>query len=436
MATIDFSVCPAQTRAFLAFKPGNTIALAWGRGVGKSWFIRHLAYLLVAEHDATRGVRIVFLTPTLKQFKRNHGNLLLNELDEHGAWGHLRGVVNRTDWTTRFPGGSTITVVSAQNSEDNRGLRCDAVFIDEADSIDESIYDFVVAPWLSEPRSLRQVVIGGTPLRGRYGLLWKAFSVWPKGDGEHDPQPNHYGFHATGYDTTTVSHAYMDAVRRKTRPERFAREWLCSFDAGEGLVYPMFDPEFHVRHVPPRDAISEYIVGIDYGFNDPTAIVVVAVVGSGRDAVCHVADERFLVGATASEIAAVAANLESAYPGARWYADHSPMITKTLRQEAGIRIQPAEKGKDSIEQGVQFVSDALWVRELEDGDRFCQLYVSPTCKRTIDEFGLYRRRRDPRNQDRVLDDIDRNGGNDHFMDALRYALMSHFGVRNNALTKG
>ena len=441
--TLDFSVCKAQIDAFRHFEPGNTLALAWGRGVGKSWFIRQLMYLLVARHDGKRiggrqlpGVRIVVLVPTLKQFKRNHGNLLLGELDRSGSWGFLGATINRTDWSVRFPGGSSITVVSAQNSEDNRGIRCDAVFIDEADSIDESIYDFVVAPWLSEPHSLRHVVICGTPMRGRYGLLWKAFHVWPKGDAENQPQPHHYGFHATGYDTTTVSREYMDAVRAKTRPDRFAREWLCSFDAGEGLVYPMFDIEFHVRRPPPVEMFNEYIVGIDYGFNDPTAIVVIGVAGHGRDAICHVVHERYLVNKTASEIADVARDIECSWPGARWYADHSPMTTKTLKDEAGVKIQPAAKGKDSVEEGVAFVSDALWIREDESDNRWSQLYISPECKRTIDEFGRYRRKRDPHNTDRVLDDIDSHSGNDHFMDAIRYALVTHFGGRRGGIRDG
>lgn len=441
MTPVDFSICQAQSDAFRAFKPGNTLALAWGRGVGKSWFIRQLAYLLVAEHDAkkrgsTSGVRVVFLTPTLKQFKRNHGNLLQNELDKSGAWGHLGGALNRTDWSVRFPGGSTFTVVSAQNSEDNRGIRCDAVFIDEADSIDESVFDFVVAPWLSEPHSLRQVVIGGTPMRGRYGLLWRAFSTWPKGDSEHDPQPDHYGFHATGYDTSAVSQKYMEAIKRKTRPERFAREWLCSFDAGEGLVYPMFDVEFHVRRRPPVEFFDEYVIGVDYGFNDPTAIVVIGIVGRGNDYICHVIEERYITNSTASEIAERSADLEQSYPQARWYADHNPMATKTLKQEIGVRIQAAEKGPGSIEQGVQFVSDLLWVREDEEGERRAQLFVSPECKHTIDEFGRYRRRRDPHNTDRVLDDIEKNGGSDHFMDAIRYALMSHINGKRATITRG
>ena len=40
-----------QADAFEAVKPGQTIGIGWGRGSGKSWFLRLLWYLMVAEWD-------------------------------------------------------------------------------------------------------------------------------------------------------------------------------------------------------------------------------------------------------------------------------------------------------------------------------------------------------------------------------------------------
>ena len=92
-----------------------------------------------------------------------------------------------------------------------------------------------------------------------------------------------------------------------------------------------------------------------------------------------------------------------------------------------MRLYEADKsGKGNVETGVAFVADALFVRSDEEGRRWSQLYIDPSCKHTIEEFGLYRRKRDPRDHERVIDEID-SSKNDHAMDSLRYAMYSHFG---------
>jgi phage terminase large subunit len=70
------------------------------------------------------------------------------------------------------------------------------------------------------------------------------------------------------------------------------------------------------------------------------------------------------------------------------------------------------------------VADRLFLRE----GTGARLYVAPRCKNTIREFGAYRRRKDPRSsgEDPVFVD-DFAPGNDHAMDALRYAIFNYFG---------
>jgi hypothetical protein len=395
-----------------------------------------MMWLLVAKWDHVvrrneslnktyRGVRIAFVMPTLAQFKRiGHAQAFLSDLAPNGEWGMLGGEVNRTDWQINFPGGSTIQVVSADNIDNNRGLRRDVVVVDEADDVDISAFESVMGPWFTEPVSLRQILVTGTPRRGRFGLLWRAFRIWPHGDVEHAPIKGAYSFHATGYDCPAiVSREQLDMERLNISPDRFAREYLCDFDSGEGLVYPFFDVGFHVRRPPGLSLFHSYIVGVDYGFNDPSVFLVIGIAGSGRDTVCHVLREWYMVGKSATELAAVAREVNTLFPGAKWYADHDPTNTKTIRDDAHVDIVEAIKGK--VEDGVSFVADAIFVREDENGRRWSQFYVDPSCKHTIEEFGLYRRKRDPQNKERILDDID-SSRNDHCLDAARYALVSHF----------
>jgi hypothetical protein len=165
-----------QSRVMRAVKPGRTVTLAFGRGVGKSWFVRRLCYLLVSQWEhkerwtpdgPMRGIRIVFLLPTFKQFKDVHSRAMLNELS--GAFAMLGAKVDGTTYTVTFPGGSSIQVfpASEHGGQRARGIRADVVLLDEADDIDGSVFDGVVTPWFTEPWSLKIKIASGTPKRGR-----------------------------------------------------------------------------------------------------------------------------------------------------------------------------------------------------------------------------------------------------------------------------
>jgi hypothetical protein len=89
----------------------------------------------------------------------------------------------------------------------------------------------------------------------------------------------------------------------------------------------------------------------------------------------------------------------------------------------------AEGANNAREDGVAAVADRMAPRpdpnDKEGKRKFARLYVAPKCKELIGEIGKYRRRRDPKNPDRILDEIE--DGNDHCNDSLRYALFSRFG---------
>lgn len=444
---VDFTKCAAQTNAYRAFRPGNRVANAWGRGVGKSWFARVLMWLLVAEWEGRirtnallgksyRGVRVALVMPTLAQFKRiGHAQAILDDLSPSGDWAMLGAEINRSDWCITFPGGSTIQVVSADNINNNRGLRRDVVVVDEADDVDISAFESVIGPWFTEPVSLRQILVTGTPRRGRYGLLWKAFRVWPKGDAEHRPISNAFGFHTTGYDCPAiVSREWLDSERRNVSKDRFDREYLCNFDSGEGLVYPMFDADFHVREPDYGYPWTEILVGVDHGWNDPGVFLVAGVIGNGRDATIHCIEEVYQTAQDTTWWCDKAVDVAGRYARyrQRWYVDPSRPdriqdLKKAVRKahpQLGDRFS-MDEAINEIEAGVDALADRISVRERESGDRQARFYVSPSCENTISEFGQYRRKKDPRNEDRVLDDIvDKDN---HSMDCARYLTMTRFG---------
>jgi len=403
-----------------------TIVLPWGRGVGKSWFFRFLCWVAVARWDGKhrpgapmKGVRVLFLMPTLMQAKRVHRALMLDELS--GPWDFLGGKVNKSDWRVDFPGGSWVQFVSAENAIAGKGLRCDLIIVDECDGIDDDLYDSMAVPWHSEPHSLKQTLLGGTPERGRYGLLARQFQRCK------DNAPFHFGIHATYKDVPDyVDNAKVERDKQLMDPALFAREWGCDFDSAEGLVYPMFDQRIHVREWDNLTPFSAILVGVDHGYYDPGVFVVIGVMGSGDDARVHVLEEHYYTQRTEDFWIGMAKEVLGRYSRAHprvpmlWYPDPSQPARIQQYKAAGCRVADVD---NSIEDGISSVAKMVAVRERESGERWSRLSVTDKAKNTIAEFSKYKRKR-VANTNEIKDQAEDK--NNHAMDALRYALHNYF----------
>ena len=450
-------------------QPGHSLTLPWGRGIGKSWFERWIGwYEQVARWDGVerqtvqsktmRGVRIIHMMPTFKQCRDVHEEAARSELEGQSApWGFLGAKVDHTRWHFSFPGGSWIQWFGAREANAARGMRCDIVTVDEADDIDPGVLDAVVTPWFSEPWSLRTILICGTPRRGRYGLLYREHAAGLRGDEtraltasavaalppaerlDAEAFRTKFSFHATWRDAPeTVDPGYVEQVKATLAAQGqavvFEREWNCNFDSAEGLVYPMWEDALHVRRPDPATQWTEVLVGVDHGWEDPGVMLVWGVAGAGADATVHLLEEHYAQHQLESWWIAKAADIRKRCPTARWYGDPSrPDRLAALERGAGIRFQET---KNAIEDGVSAVADRMAPRlDPEDVDgkrRTPRLFVSPECRWFRWEVVNYRRRRDPRNADRFLDDIEDK--NNHAMDAARYCIFSRFGRPSAART--
>lgn len=464
---LDIKFNRPQFDAFSALGGRRTVFLGFGRGTGKSTFLRTVCWLRVAEWDwkwreaefPFRGIRIGWLMPSRKQFVDVHGSAIANELEPGGRFAFLGGKINRTTWEISFPGGSTLIPFPASdhNSQAARGIRADLIIADECDDIGTGVYDSVAVPWLSAPWSLGEEILAGTPTRGRHGLFFRSRELGKLGaqlrnsglsdkDALEIPQVAEiaarfqgqenqdalvlrllrgmYAFHATYKDTPeTVDPVAVAKARATTPPATFEREWLASTDAGEGLVHP-FDEAFHVREPPPLDSFREFVIGMDHGFVGPGVLLLLGIQGHGEDAVVWALDEVY--------------EAERVYP---WWNEQALAMVASLPRHATYKLWPdtSEPGrltelrnlglnvgtvdKSDKKSGIGRVAEFLFIRQADDGERWSRMYVSPKCRNTMREFGLYRRKKHP---DGTFDE-EPEDKNDHAMDALLYAIVGRFG---------
>ncbi len=485
---VDLALNYPQWRAQQAIGERRSVMLGFGRGVGKTWFIRATWWLLVAAWEGKlrqnalkpfRGVRVTCLMSTLVQFKDVHWAGIEQELAPGGEWGFLRGKLDRQRGHIVFPGGSWVKPfpAAAHSARTARGMRTDVLSADECDDIDATVYDGVAVPWLSEPWSLGIELLGGTPTRGRHGLWWRAMQSgklgeqlrtgkiaddvalelpaaqairqvfealkpeeWPA----HLPQDpeaaaievlrGYYSFHATHRDAPETVSPLAVARARATTPEAtFQREWEANPDAGEGLVYP-FDESFHVREPPPLESFSEFVVGMDHGDVDPGVLILAGIQGHGEDAVVWLLKE-FYESAIPNHIWNERAKQ---WAFARFWPDGSRQDRIRDLRGLGLNVGDVDRGPGSVLAGIARVADLLFIRTRETTgpafqpitERYARLYVAPECKYTISEFGKYRRKKLP---DGSFDEEPEDRWN-HAMDATRYLCVGRFGRMPNTRT--
>lgn len=188
---------------------------------------------------------------------------------------------------------------------------------------------------------------------------------------------------------------------KKNNPRRYRVAGLGDWGIAEGLIYENWKEQAFTIDQLPADAISTF--GLDFGYtNDPSALFCGFLSLSERR--LYVWDEMYKKGMSNKAIYNEVARM--GYAKERITADCAePKSIDELKGLGLLRIKAAKKGRDSVNNGIQ------WIQDLE-------IIVHPRCVNFLLEVGLYSWRKDKFGK--ALNDPE--GDNNHLMDAMRYAL--------------
>ena len=196
---------------------------------------------------------------------------------------------------------------------------------------------------------------------------------------------------------------------RKNDPLKYDHEYLgLSVGRAEQIV---FHGKWQEKEFETPDASelyqSRFFYGADWGFaNDPTAFIRCFIRREGAEMNLYIDYESGGVGVDMWELG----TLLSVIPEARrWqiYGDNSRPETISYMKNEGFIIDGAKKWKGSVEDGIEYIRT------------FSNIYVHPRCVETIGELKKYSYKVD-RNSQKILPII--IDQNNHYIDALRYAL--------------
>lgn len=345
----------------------------------------------------TSAGKTISILQILIHYAQTHNNELISVVSEsfpHLRRGAMRDFLNimqqhyyfkdelwsKTDYTYSFETGSKIEFFSADQPGKVRGPRRDVLYINEANNVPFEAYDQLAI------RTRKIIWLDWNPTNE----FWWYTEV------------------ATHYDHDFITLTYKDnealdqSIVTDIEAHKHNKNWWKVYGLGQlGEVEGKIYTGWKIIDDIPHEARLERR-GMDFGYsNDPTAIIDVYYYNGG-----YIFDEQiYRKGMSNKDIADYINRMDK--PQTMVIADSAEPKSIDELKMYGIVVQPAQKGPGSILQGIQYVQDQ-------------QISVT---KRSVNLLKEYRN---------YLWTTDKDGkiinkpepGNDHALDAIRYAMES------------
>ena len=305
---------------------------------------------------------------------------------------------NKSDRTIKIRGGGEIVYFGLDDPQKIGSYNLTGCAIDEAVELSADDWQMLIGRIrldVGVPNSLYAVCNPGAPshwLAERFGL---ALGYQAKDGCEV--------IHTKTTDNSFLPDDYVESLTTLggVAYRRFVMgEWCAS----DGLVYDRWD---RMIHLTEQDDVGNYIVGIDVGYRNPTALLLV---GRDRDDRIHVEREWYKTQQLEADIVAKCLDWSKRFSPEVFVVDPSAAgFIETLRSN-GLNVAAAN---NKVFEGIQSVQGRLQVQQ--DGP---SITVDPRCSNLMREFESY----EWLSGHSGLTDKPRKE-NDHAMDALRYAIV-------------
>lgn len=358
-------------------------------GTSASKTISILLYLIhLSQSDKSKKLTSV-ISESIPHLKRGAMRDFKNIMQAHHYWKDSNW--NATDSVYTFETGSQIEFFSSDNGDKLRGARRDRLFINEANNVTFDAFEQL------EVRTKDFIYLDWNPTNE----FWFYTDVKEKRD-----DVDHIIL--TYKDNEALDAEIVQSIeQRKNRTSWWQVYGLGQLGEVEGKIYR----DWQIIDALPHEARLERY-GLDFGYsNDPTSIVAIYYWNGG-----YILDElTYQKGLLNKQIADILANL----PNALVIADSAEPKSIDEIRSYGVNILPAEKGQDSVRQGIAYVQQQRIsvTKRSVNVIREYRNYLWAT-----DKFGRYLSPPEPEHQF------------SHSMDAIRYGMNSKRDTAPNQFT--
>lgn len=295
-------------------------------GTSASKTISVLLYLIDRAQTDESPKLTSIVSESFPHLKRGVMKDFLDILESHGYFNAKRW--NKTDYTYTFETGSRIEFFSADQPSKVRGPRRDRLFLNEANNVPYETFDQL------EVRTKEFIFLDWNPV----SEFWYYDHVANRTDSEH--------LVLTYRDNEALDANIVASIEQR----RDRRGWWQVYGEGQlGEVEGKIYKDWAIIDDIPHNARIECHGG-DYGYsNDPTALVAVYYYDGG-----YIWDEvAFQKGLSNKQIADILLN-QRPVP---FIPDSAEPKSNDEIKSYGVTVIPAEKGKDSVNNGIQLVQN-------------------------------------------------------------------------------
>lgn len=265
------------------------------------------------------------------------------------------------------------------------------------------------------PELFKQITITFNPWNERHWLKHRFFDELTGYDGNDQPiyaprkTPISEDGEILAITTNYLVNEWLDNAdiavferMKKNNPRRYQVAGLGNWGITDGLIYENWKEQaFDVQNVVSTGKYKS-VFGLDFGYtNDPTALFCGLI--SVEDRKLYVFDELYKTGLSNR---AIYSEIEQmGFAKERITADSAEPKSIDELKGYGLRVSAAVKGKDSINNGIQFLQDF-------------EIIIHPRCTNFLVEISNYTWSQDKFNKtlNNPIDEFN------HLMDAMRYAV--------------
>lgn len=387
---VDVTLSPAVLSVFSALRGSVSYrALYGGRGSGKSYS----AALVSAIWGYVEPLRVLCVRQFQNSIEQSFHAELKAAIQAH-PWLEDHYTITRESITGKNGTKFIFKGIHGNPNSIKSLAKIDLTIVEEAEDIAEESWLQLEATVLRQPKS--EIWILWNPKKRNSPVDFRFRTHQPKDAIVKQINYEDNAFFPEGL------RKLCDRQREILDYATWAHVWLG--DYLENSAAQIFNGRFEQKEFTPGAGWKGPYQGGDWGYSqDPTAMIRAWV----HDECLWIEYEAGKAGIELDDVAKAAAAIPDYHRyESRWDSAQPAMISH-VKSKGLPRAVPADKGKGSVEDGIQFIRS------------FRRVYIHPRCRETLNEFQSYSWKVD-RLSGQILDTpVD---ALNHWVDALRYAL--------------
>jgi len=323
-------------------------------------------------------------------------NLLQKAFDEADASVELIKDYNRTELKIMLYNGSVVMFRSCEDFSKFKSLNLDGFFLDEPADVSQDVFNMLQGRLRGRHTKHHYGVLCGNPANKNCWLYSLFF--------EHPPNDDYFVVTTSSYDNSFLPDGYVSSLEASYDEDWTRRYLKGEWFTMEGLIYNEFDRDVHVGDYGGR-VFNEYRAGLDYGFRNPSCLLVV---GVDSDDKFFVVCEFYKSGLTISDLAGQIKEAVGPFLGSFREICGDPSAPAVI-EEVG-RFVRCVAGDNDVIAGISRVKALL---------RQHRLFIDRSCVNLIKELEGYHYEKDKGRGDVSELPVKKD---DHAVDSLRYCL--------------